>query len=643
MMKHSEGSSLSSFDTETASLLTDFDLHLFSEGTHCRIHEKMGAQLCRSDGAEGVCFSVWAPHAEYVSVIGDFNNWNSSSHPMTLIRKSGIWKTFIPGVIKGALYKFRIVSSYNGYTSDRSDPFGQYSEIAPNFASIVWADGHQWHDEQWTSSRSSRPWQSSPVSIYELHAGSWKRNSNGSFLNYRQLAEQLAPYCRETGFTHVELLPVMEHPFYGSWGYQTTGYFTPTSRYGSPDDFAAFVDHMHQNGIGVIIDWVPSHFPEDRHALAFFDGTHLFEHADPRQGYHPDWKSCIFNYGRLEVRSFLISSAISWIDRFHIDGIRVDAVASMLYLDYSRKEGEWIPNRHGGRENLEAIEFLQAFNETIAREYPHVFTIAEESTSWPKVSRPVKEGGLGFSMKWDMGWMHDTLEYMQSDPYYRSFNHHRLTFRAVYMFAENFTLPLSHDEVVHGKGSLLAKMPGDQWQKLANLRLLLAFQIASPGKKLLFMGSEFGQQSEWSHEGTLQWHLRNSQEHDGIFRLVSHLNSLYSKLPALHQCDFSQEGFRWIDCNDTQQSVIILERRTADKSSEVIAAFNFTPVPRHGYRFGVAEEGTYREIINTDDRSFGGSGVMNSSVHTDPIHQHGAAQSIAVTLPPLGAVMFVKN
>jgi len=628
------------------SLLTDDDVHWFNEGTHFDLQNKLGARMHTApDGETGVYFAVWAPNARSVTVTGDFNAWDKSSHPLHARGNSGIWEGFLPDVTKGALYKYHITSQNAGYRVDKADPFGVFHEISPKTASIVWDLDYHWEDAQWMDERWSRNGLDSPMSIYEVHLGSWRRvaSEGNRSLNYRELAVELAEHVRRCGFTHVEFLPVMEHPFFGSWGYQTTGYFAPSSRYGTPQDFKYLVDYLHQHGIGVILDWVPSHFPSDEHGLAYFDGTHLFEHADPRQGYHPDWNSYIFNYGRNEVRSFLLSNALYWLDEYHVDGLRVDAVASMLYLDYSRKEGEWIPNQHGGRENLEAIEFLRQFNTEIYKRHGDVQTIAEESTAWPMVSRPTYVGGLGFGMKWDMGWMHDTLEYMSHDPVYRKYHHNQLSFRMVYAFNENFCMPLSHDEVVHGKGSLLAKMPGDDWQKFANLRLLYGYMYGMPGKKLLFMGAEFGQNSEWQHDASLPWHLWEEPSHSSLQRWMGTLNNFYAGEKALHEWDCDPAGFEWIDANDWEDSALTFLRKAKTNDDIIAVACNFTPVPRFNYRMGVPRGGYWREILNSDATEHGGSGHGNlGGVDATPVPFHGRPYSLNVTLPPLG-VVFLKS
>ena len=623
------------------SLLTPFDLHLFNEGSHSHLYEKLGAHI--SKDPEGTSFAVWAPNADWVSVIGDFNGWNRDSNKLVPREQSGIWEGFIPGVGHGALYKYHVHSRVTRTGADKADPFAVFAEQPPRQASVVWDLSYGWGDTEWLSSRQRANSRQAPWSVYEVHLGSWMRvpEEDNRWLTYRELAPHLADYAHRLGFTHVEFMPVTEHPFYGSWGYQVTGYFAPTSRYGTPQDFMFLVDHLHQHGIGVILDWVPSHFPSDEFGLQYFDGTHLYEHADPRLGVHPDWGSSIFNYGRNEVRGFLLSSALSWLNRYHADGLRVDAVASMLYLDYSRKQGQWLPNKFGGNENLEAIDFLRRFNIEVYKEHPDVQTIAEESTSWPLVSRPTYLGGLGFGMKWDMGWMHDTLSYMSKDPVHRRFEHHQLTFRALYAFTENYMLPLSHDEVVHGKGSLLSKMPGDDWQKFANLRLLLAYMYAVPGKKLLFMGAEFGQWSEWNHEASLDWHLLDEPMHDGLSRWTGDLNRVMRDEKPLHELDFDPAGFAWIDITDAEQSVISFMRRSS-RDELIVAVFNFTPVPRHNYQVGVPSPGRWLELLNSDAPIYGGSGQGNlGGVEAAPIGKHGHLHSLNLTLPPLGA-LFLK-
>jgi 1,4-alpha-glucan branching enzyme len=628
---------------EEVTLLSEQDIFLFNEGSHFRLYEKLGSHLLSTGEGQGTYFAVWAPDAEQVSVIGDFNDWNKTSHPLKPRDRSGIWEGVIPEAVKGARYKYHIVSRYNDYRVDKADPFGIYNDTPPETVNIVWDLEYTWNDQTWMAKRGSHNSSDAPISIYEVHLGSWMRlaEQDNRWLTYRELAAELTEYVQQMGYTHVQFLPVMEHPFYGSWGYQTRGYFAPTSRYGTPQDFMYLIDCLHQNDIGVILDWVPSHFPTDEHGIGFFDGTHLYEHSDPQIGFHPDWKSFIFNYGRSEVRSFLISSALFWLETYHADGLRVDAVASMLYLDYSRDEGEWIPNEYGGRENLGAISFLRRLNEEIYSTYPDVQTIAEESTAWPMVSRPTYVGGLGFGMKWDMGWMHDTLVYMSKNPIYRKYHHNQLTFRLLYAFNENFVLPLSHDEVVHGKGSLLGKMPGDDWQKFANLRLLFGHMYAQPAKKLLFMGGEFGQWSEWYHEESLDWHLLDFPLHAGLQRWVKELNRTYRTEKALHELDFDPAGFEWIDCNDTQQSTLSLIRKSRSATEIMLVAFNFTPTPRYSYQVGTPRGGLWREILNSDAEEYGGSGHGNfGGIEAAPIETHGRPYSLNLTLPPLGAVFF---
>lgn len=627
------------------SLFTDDDLFLFNEGTHYQLYDKLGGHAHAVEGVDGACFAVWAPDAERVFVIGDFNGWNKTSHELRPKGSSGIWEGFIPGLGRGSIYKYWIQSRYNGYSVEKADPFALHFETPPKTGSIIWDIGYRWGDADWMENRARANALDSPVSVYEVHLGSWMRvpDEGDRFLTYRELASKLTDYVQQLGFTHVEFMPVMEHPFYGSWGYQTTGYFAPTSRYGTPQDFMYLADYMHQHGIGVILDWVPSHFPTDEYALGYFDGTHLFEHADERLGFHPDWKSSIFNYGRKEVRSFLLSSAMFWLDKFHVDGLRVDAVASMLYLDYSRKAGEWIPNQYGGRENLEALSFLRQFNEAVYKRFPDVQTIAEESTDWPMVSRPTYVGGLGFGLKWDMGWMHDTLVYISKDPIHRKYHHNELTFRMLYAFTENFALPLSHDEVVHGKGSLLGRMPGDDWQRFANLRLLYGYMFAQPGKKLLFMGDEFGQWNEWNHDVSLDWHLLEFQPHQGIQKWVTDLNRVYRGEPSLYECDTDPSGFEWIDCSDWESSTVSLIRKGRTSRNVTLIAANFTPVPRLGYRVGVPFGGVWQEILNSDAHEYGGSGIGNfGGITAEGTPKHGRPCSLVLNLPPL-AVVFLRS
>lgn len=625
------------------SLLTSDDLYLFNEGRHFRLYQKLGAHPLNIAGQQGVYFAVWAPNAVRVSVIGDFNGWENRSHPLRPREQSGIWEGFIPGIGKGALYKYHIESRYDGYQVDKADPLAFYAEIPPRTASIVWDPDYQWTDQQWMERRRDPNSLNSPISIYEVHLGSWMRipEEDNRSLSYREIAPKLAEYVTRLGFTHVELLPIMEHPFLGSWGYQTTGYFAPTSRYGTPEDFMYLIDYLHRFGLGVILDWVPSHFPNDKHGLGYFDGTHLYEHADPRLGLHPDWNSLIYNYGRSEVQSFLISSALYWLDRYHVDGLRVDGVASMLYLDYSRKEGEWMPNKYGGRENLEALDFLRKFNEQVYKHYPETQTIAEESTAWPMVSRPTYVGGLGFGMKWDLGWMHDTLLYFSRDPIFRKYHHNELTFRMLYAFTENFILPLSHDEVVHGKGSLIGRMPGSDSQKFASLRLLFGYMYAQPGKKLIFMGGELAQWREWDHDQSLEWHLLAYSPHQGVQKWLGDLNRVYRTEKALFEKDFDVSGFSWIDVTDVEHSTISLMRKGRMPDEVVLAVFNFTPVPLFNYRIGAPFKGAWKEILNSDAKEYGGEGYGNQGkVVTESKPFHGQPFSLNLTLPPLGVVFF---
>ena len=625
-------------------MLTAHDIYLFREGTHGRLYQRMGCHLVRNTdggGSAGASFAVWAPNAARISVVGEFNGWESAAHPMQARADgSGVWERFVPGVERGQTYKYRVISAHAESAVDKADPYAFFAEVAPATGSRVWALDHDWNDGAWMKARARRNALDAPMSIYELHLGSWRRGDDNRLPSYKDIALELAGYVRDLGFTHVELMPLTEHPFYGSWGYQTTGYFAPTSRYGAPQDLMYLIEVLHQHDIGVILDWVPSHFPADSHGLAMFDGTYLYEHADPRQGFHPEWNSSIFNYGRNEVRSFLLSSALFWLDQYHIDGLRVDAVASMLYLDYGRKDGEWIPNRNGGRENLQAIEFLRLLNEAVYRDYPDVQVIAEESTSWPMVSRPVSMGGLGFGMKWNMGWMHDTLDYMRQEPIHRKHHHDRLTFSIWYAFFENFVLPLSHDEVVYGKGSLIGKMPGDSWQQFANLRLLFGYMWAHPGKKLLFMGGEFGQRREWTHEGGLEWWVSKLPEHAGVQRWVRDLNAVLRTEPALYQLDFDQAGFEWIDAGDKEASVLSFLRKPKSGAAPLLAVCNFTPVVRHNYSVGVPQGGLWRELLNSDAGAYGGSGVGNfGGVEAAPVPAHGRAHALTLTLPPLGCIL----
>ena len=625
------------------SLLTEHDIYLFKEGTHFRLYTKLGAHPWNVEGEEGTLFAVWAPNAESVSVIGDFNDWDPGSHPLEpRWDSSGIWEGFIPGLGKGALYKYEIVSKRSGHRARKGDPFAFCWEEPPRTASVVWSPDHAWGDKAWMADRARRSHPEGPQSIYEVHLGSWRREpeAHNRWLTYQESGERLVDYVLDMGFTHVEFLPLMEHPFYGSWGYQITGYFAPTRRYGDPEDLMGLIDCLHQNGIGVILDWVPSHFPTDEHGPAFFDGTHLFEHEDPRRGFHPDWKSAIFNYGRKEVRSFLGSSALFWLDAYHADGLRVDAVASMLYLDYSRKEGEWVPNIHGGRENLEAISLLQDINSAAYAEFPSIQMIAEESTAWPKVTRPVSEGGLGFGEKWNLGWMHDTLDFFHRDPVHRKFHHDRLTFSLWYAFNENFILPLSHDEVVHEKGSLWGKMPGDEWQKFANLRLLSGWMYTHPGRKLLFMGGEVAQRAEWYHEASLDWHLQENPPNRGQQQWIRDLNRLYREEPALHRRDAHADGFEWIDFEDTDNGIVSFLRKSGLAKETVLVIGNFTPVPRSDYRVGVPRPGSWKELLNSDALHYGGGGLGNQGgVKSDPIPWHGRDCSLSLCLPPLSMLI----
>jgi 1,4-alpha-glucan branching enzyme len=628
------------------SLFTDRDIYLFKEGSHFNLYDKLGSHPLSLGDVKGVYFAVWAPNAETISVVGDFNQWKTESHPLKMREDgSGIWEGSIPGASHGDVYKYHIVSKYNHYRVDKGDPYAFRWECPPKTTSMVWDLQYDWGDGEWMKNRHRLNALDAAVAIYEVHLGSWRRvpEEGNRFLTYREMATYLVEYVKEMGFTHVEFLPMMEHPFYGSWGYQAVGYFAPTGRYGTPQDFMYLIDQLHQNGIGVILDWVPSHFPDDEHGLVYFDGTCLYEHADPKKGYHPDWKSYIFNYGRNEVKAFLTSSAFFWLKKYHMDGLRVDAVASMLHLDYGRKEGEWIPNQFGGKENIDAITFIKQFNEAIYKDHPDVQTIAEESTAWPMVSRPVYVGGLGFGMKWNMGWMHDTLEYFSKDPFYRKYHHQQLTFSIWYTFFENFILSLSHDEVVYGKGSLIQKMPGDDWQKFANLRLLFGYMYGHPGKKLMFMGGEFGQWNEWYHEASLDWDLLQHPSHQGLQKWVRDLNHFYRAEPAIYELDFKQEGFEWVDFRDWEESVISFIRRGKGTDETFLVVCNFTPVPRRNYRVGVPRGGFWKEVLNSDARIYGGSGHGNfGGVEATPVPAHGKYHSLSLTLPPLG-VFFLKS
>jgi 1,4-alpha-glucan branching enzyme len=623
-------------------VLGELDAYLIAEGTHLRLWEALGAHRKRSDGVDGIAFAVWAPNAGRASVVGDFNDWDGRAHPMRKRLECGVWELFVPGVAEGARYKYELESQNGTLLPLKSDPMASYGELRPSTASIVWTQTlHAWNDEAWMQQRAARQRRDAPITIYEVHLGSWRRRDENRFLTYGELGDELIPYVRDMGFTHIELMPVTEYPFDGSWGYQPIGMFAPTSRHGTPDDFRGFIDRAHAAGLGVIIDWVPGHFPNDAHGLALFDGTHLYEHHDPRQGFHPDWNTLIYNYGRREVANFLIASALYWLETFHIDAIRVDAVASMLYLDYSRKAGEWVPNEFGGNENLEAVAFLKRFNQLAYHQNPGIVTIAEESTAWPMVTMPTSHGGLGFGYKWNMGWMHDTLQYVERDPIHRRFHQGEITFGLVYAFSENYILPLSHDEVVHGKGSLLHKMPGDRWQQFANLRMLYGLMYAHPGKKLLFMGDEFAVPTEWNHDTQLDWGLLGDPLHEGMRRLVSDCNALYRGTPSLHRLDAEAHGFEWIDYQDSENCVIAFARLAPD-SPPCIAICNATPIVRNAYRVGVPEPGRYREALNTDSQFYGGANTGNvGGVESEAIVSHGRRHSILVTLPPLATVIFV--
>ena len=619
-----------------------FDLHLFAEGRHWHVYRLLGANPRTVNGIEGILFATWAPNAERVSVVGDFNHWDGRRHPLRACGESGVWELFIPGLATGSLYKFEIRSSASEEVLLKADPYARQNEYRPGTASIVSAPvgADAWHDRLWMDRRAAQDWQHQPISIYEVHLGSWQRSDDGNFLNYKDIAHRLVEYVKRLGFTHIELMPITEHPLDDSWGYQSTGYFAPTSRFGTPDDFRYFVDYCHRHDIGVILDWVPAHFPKDGHALAHFDGTPLYEHADPRRGEHRDWGTLIYNYGRNEVRNFLLASANFWLEEFHLDGLRVDAVASMLYLDYSREDGDWLPNVYGGNENLEAIDFLRTLSILTHGQHPGTLLFAEESTAWPQVTRPTWVGGLGFSLKWNMGWMHDTLEYLKEDPVFRHYHHDRLTFGMLYAFTENFVLPFSHDEVVHGKGSLFHQMAGDDWQRYANLRLLYTYQFTYPGAKLLFMGNEFGQRNEWYHGRGLDWYLLEQAPHQGVQNLVGDLNHLYRQEPALYQYPFTDQGFQWIDCHDAAQSVITY-RRNSDQGF-VIVVLNFTPVPRENYRIGVSKPGFYRELFNSDSGHYGGGNIGNGGGrHSEPTPWMGQPHSVSLTLPPLAGLILI--
>jgi len=628
------------------SLITNHDIYLFKEGTHFQLYNKLGAHVVNFNGVKGTYFAVWAPNAESVSVVGNFNGWNRESHKLGVRwDSSGIWEGFIPRVQQGEFYKYYVMSKHNNFQAEKIDPFAFYFEVPPKTASIVWDLTYEWQDAQWLKERHQKNSLNSPMAIYEIHLGSWRRlvEEGNRFLNYREIADYLVGYVKSMGFTHVEFLPVMEHPFYGSWGYQSIGYFAPTSRYGAPQDLMYLIDCLHQNGIGVIFDWVPSHFPSDEHGLAYYDGTHLYEHDDPRKGFHPDWNSYIFNHGRNEVKEFLISSALFWFDKYHIDGIRVDAVASMIYLDYSRREGEWVPNHYGGKENIESIEFLKRLNQVIYEYFPAIQTVAEESTAWTGVSRPIYLGGLGFGLKWNMGWMHDTLKYISQDPLFRQYHHNELTFSLLYAFTENFILSLSHDEVVHGKGSLFGKMPGNDWQKYANLRLLFGYMYAHPGKKLLFMGGEFAQWPEWSHEQSIEWHALNYPTHQGVAKWVQDLNRVYHQEKGLFQNDFTADGFQWIDVNNYQQSILIFLRKGYSPEDKIVVICNFTPTTHFDFRVGVPHLGYWRELLNSDAKEYGGSGQGNiGGKIAEEVPFHGQPYSLQLTIPPLGIVFFKR-
>ncbi|MDT8406479.1 MAG: 1,4-alpha-glucan branching protein GlgB [Methylococcales bacterium] len=636
-----DGNSYQYYDPYTfAAQMPEFDRHLFAEGKHWHIYKRLGAHLTRIDGIDGVLFAVWAPNASRVSVVGDFNRWDGRTHVMRILGGSGIWELFIPGLCEGDFYKYEIVNAHSKHIFLKTDPYGLMFEQRPKTSSvIVREDSYQWQDTQWVAERAEHDWLHKPMSVYEVHLGSWRRDEQDGFLSYRELAHQLIDYVKPLGFTHIELLPITEHPLDASWGYQTTGYFAPTRRHGDADEFRYFVDYCHQHGIGVILDWVPAHFPKDFFALARFDGTALYEHEDPRKGEHRDWGTLIYNYGRNEVRNFLLASAVFWLEEYHLDGLRVDAVASMLYLDYSREAHDWIPNQYGGNENLEAIDFLRELNEVTHQQHPGTLMIAEESTAWPQVTRPTWTGGLGFTIKWNMGWMHDTLQYMQHDPIHRRYHHDQITFGLLYAFTENFVLPFSHDEVVHGKGSMLAKMPGDEWQRFANLRMLYSMMFTYPGKKLLFMGCEFGQGTEWNFDQMLDWYVLDYPLHQGLNTLIKDLNRLYVTEPALYELDFDHKGFDWVDCHDVEQSILSYRRISQDGGEEILVILNFTPVVRHDYRIGVPKAGEYVELLNSDSTYYAGSNIGNAELVTEAVAWMNQEQSLQLTLPPLGALV----
>ncbi|WP_437372399.1 1,4-alpha-glucan branching protein GlgB [Maribacter litoralis] len=627
-------------NVQVHSLFTDFDINLFKGGKHYRLYDKLGSHIVEVDGEKGTYFAVWAPSAKAVSVVGNFNMWNAEEHRLNVRwDSSGIWEGFIPNIGKGEIYKYKIQSSNNDIWTEKADPFARFCEHPPNTASIIWTAEHDWKDDAWMGYRKDKNGLDKPYSVYEVHLGSWKKSADNKFLTYKEFAKDLVEYVKEMGFTHVEFMPVMEYPYDPSWGYQLTGYFAPTSRFGSPEEFKMLIDTFHQNDIGVILDWVPSHFPEDAHGLGFFDGSHLYEHPDRRKGYHTDWKSLIFNYGRNEVRAFLISNALFWLDQFHVDGLRVDAVASMLYLDYSREEGEWEPNIYGNNENLEAMSFIRELNEAVYNTFEGVQTIAEESTAFTGVSKPVAHGGLGFGMKWMMGWMHDTLQFFKKEPIYRKHHQNDLTFSMTYAFTENFMLPFSHDEVVYGKQSLVYRMPGDEWQKFANLRLLFGYMFTHPGTNLMFMGGEFGQTSEWNFQQSLDWHLLQYDVHKGVQDFVKDLNHLYKNSPGLYEKQFSPEGFQWIDYGDHENSVLTYVRKGHDEENDLVIACNFTPVPRENYRIGNPKKGKLKEILNSDHTKYGGGGNLNEKIASSTKPAHGHKKSIVITIPPLGIVI----